>query len=466
VVAPWDRREDKERERASELLLRSWLPAVARFSPYWAERVRGLGMDTTNFVDRDALTRLAPVRELDIQRVGGDGAPALLMRPTIEQVKALATGSVMSTFLGSIRRDGTQGARHALLTEYKPIHVHRAGAADDLAISYSRSDLDRLHRCGARAAAVLGLDDTDYLVSAVPAGPTLDFFGVYHLALGSSMLALHPRGHGDPVDRVVDSFALLPATAVAVHADEAIALADVLAAADANTARVDTVILVGPPPSESVREQIREAWHQAGATEADLKVRALYAPPEARALWAEDSTGGLVTYPDLEVLEVLDPVTLEPADGPGELVITSAGWHGTALLRFRTGVLVDQLGVTEADGRRVPRLLGPVVPHAWQPRVAGGDGTRHVLDIRGIAAAAASLPIETWRGELRGPTTRIKGDRFIVELGGDLGEEQLEAARQELASETGVWPATVKAVDPTVVNTKISEDRAAFVDLR
>ncbi|MDX1510728.1 MAG: hypothetical protein R3249_05245 [Nitriliruptorales bacterium] len=466
MTAPWDRRSDKERERAEDLVLRSWLPAVADFSPYWGERVRGIGLGATDFRDREALLRLAPVRELDVQRAGGDGAPALLMRPTIEQVKTRATGSVLSTFLAAIRREGTDGARHALLTEYKPIHVHRGGAANDLAVAYSRSDLDRLHRCGARAASVLGLNDSDYLVSAIPAGPTLDFFGVYHLALGSSMLALHPRGHGDPLERVVESFALIPTTVVAVHPGEAVELAGVLADADANVARVDTIVLVGPPPAVGVRDTIRDAWVEAGASASSLKVRSLFAPSEGRAMWAEDAEGGLVTYPDLEVLEVIDPVTLESTDGAGELVITSAGWHGTALLRYRTGVYVEGIDADGGDGRTVPRLVGRVQVRAWQPTVTGSKGDQHVLDVRGVATAAESLPIESWRAELRGPTSRIKSDRFMVELAGELSEEQVVAATEEIATQTGVWPAKVVAVDPSVVATKISEDGSAFVDLR
>lgn len=466
MATPWDRRSDKERDRATSLLLSSWLPAVADFSPYWSDRVRHENMDATTFADLDALRRLAPVRELDVQHAGGEGAPALLMRPTLEQVKARATGTVLSAFLASIRRDGTDGARRALLTEYKPIHVHRGGADNDLAIAYSRSDLDRLHRCGARAAAVLGLDDSDYLVSAIPAGPTLDFFGVYHLALGASMLALHPRGHGDPLERIIDSFALIPATAMAVRAHEAIELAGLLAEAEANTARVDTIILVGPPPPPELRDEIIAAWREAGADNGDLAVRSLFAPPEGRALWAEDVTGGLVTYPDLEVLEVIDPTTLEPTNGPGELVYTSAGWHGTALLRFRTGVYVEGLVDDDANGRSVPRLLGQVAPHAWQLDVSDAKGATHVLDLRGIDDALSDLPVTAWRVEVRGPTSRSKGDRFMVQVAGTLDEQLLVEVEERLAAQTGVWPAKVAQATAEVINAKVAESGSRLADLR
>ena len=67
-----------------------------------------------------------------------------------------------------------------------------ASASTEIGVAlegYNGADLDRLHRAGARAAAVLALGDGDYLVSAVPAQPVLAFWGVYHLALGASLLA-------------------------------------------------------------------------------------------------------------------------------------------------------------------------------------------------------------------------------------------------------------------------------------
>jgi hypothetical protein len=280
------------------------------------------------------------------------------------------------------------------------------------------------------------------------------------------MLALHPRGHGDPLERVVESFALIPATAVAVHPDDAIELAGLLAEVDANTARVDTVILVGPPPRPEQRDEITAAWRDAGADVGDLTVRSLFASPEARALWAEDSTGGLVTYPDLEVLEVIDPTTLQPTTGPGELVYTSAGWHGTALLRFRTGVYVDGLVDGEANGRSVPRLVGEIVPRGWQLTVHDAKGGAHVLDLRGIDAALADVRVTAWRAEVRGPTSRAKGDRFMVQVAGALDETQLVQVEEELAAQTGVWPAKVAHATAETIAARVEEDGSQVVDLR
>lgn len=472
MTAPWDRRSRDEHERVAGLALQQWLPAATTFSAYWSDRVRQLELDPSRLGSAADLERFPPVREADVRGVGGTGSPALLMRPTQDQVKARASSSTLFGLARAIRQEGDEGERRIVLTEYKPIHVHRGGADDDLAIAYSRSDLDRLHRCGARAARVLGLDDADYLVNAVASGPRLDWWGVYHLALGASILALHPRGHGDVLERVLDSFALVPATVVAVSVDEAVALAAAMVEYGVEAPRVHTVITVGPPPDAATREQITDAWRAAGATESDLVVRALYAPPEARALWAEPRAEptGLVTYPDLERLEVVDALTGEPTDGPGDLTLTTVGWHGTALLRYQTGVYVEGIDTTPcpASGITAPRVVGEVVPLAWQPPVTAPDGVDRHFDFRTAGVIVATTPgVEDWRIELRGPTQQVAHDRVLVEVAGTLEDRDRSTMAEQLDVAAGAAPHEVRVVDdPALLEQRVAEHGSPFVDMR
>ncbi len=68
---------------------------------------------------------------------------------------------------------------------------------------------------------------------------------------------------------------------------------------------------------------------------------AFFEAPRSMSDWAEDPSAGpgFIVHPDLCILEVIDPVTLQPvAEGqPGEVVYTSLVAHGRALLRYRTG---------------------------------------------------------------------------------------------------------------------------------
>jgi hypothetical protein len=471
VTAPWDRRSPAEQERVAELVLGQWLPAAVAFSATWSELARDEGLATTRLDGRDDLARFPPSREVDLLRASGPGAPGLVMRPTEDQVKAHATGSTLLDVARAIRRDAREGKRRALLTEYKPVHVHRGGVDDELAVAYSRRDLDRLHRAGARAARLLGLDDSDYLVNAVPAGPRLAWWGVHHLALGASILALHPRGAGDDLERLLPSFALIPVTAVAVTVDEALPLAE-LVADDADIAfdRVDTVVLVGPPPDDETRDEITEAWSRAGAAR-DVRVRSLWAPSEARALWAEcrEGTTGLHTFPDLEVAEVLDPLTGLPSDGDGDLVYTSAGWHGSALLRYQTGAYVGGVdrAACPACGRTVPRVVGDVAPHAWQVAAHTAAGWERV-DMRGVAAVLSGAPgVETWRVEVGPDGRRGATDRVLVEVAAShLDDAEREGLRRRLENATGSGRVELAVVaDRLVVDRHVDELGSVFADL-
>lgn len=472
TTAPWDRRSPEEHRRVAERALAQWLPAATSFSAYWADRAREMGVESGSLSSPDDLARFAPVREADVRAAGGPGAPGLLMRPTQAQVRARAASSTLFGIGRRLRRDGREGERRAVLEEYKPVHVHRGGVDDDLAIAYSRTDLDRMHRCGARAARVLGLDDADYLVSAVPAGPRLDFWGIYHLALGASILALHPRGSNDELDRVVDSFPLVPATVVAVRLDEAVQLAALLVEHDVEAPRVHTVVTVGPPPDDQTRDAIREAWRAAGATESDLVVRALFAPPEARTLWAEPrpEPTGLVTFPDLEWLEVVDGLTGEVSDDGGDLTVTTMGWHGTALVRFQTGTYVEGIDRTPcpASGITAPRVVGPVVERAWQPDVTDAAGQVGHFDFRTAGALLAHVPgIEAWRIELHGPTAEDPYDGALIEVAGEVDPGDLEEVAAQIERDAGLAPYEIAVEpDPATIDDRIEEAGSPFVDMR
>lgn len=470
MAAPWDRRSPAEQTRVQNLATSRWLPSIVKFTSHWGRVAQALHLDPEELGTVKDIDRFPTSRERELLSGSGAGAPSLVMRPSEEQVKAVATTSTLMSISSALRRNGQEGMRRAILEEYKPVHVHQRDR-DGIAIAYSRRDLDRLHLTGARAAAVLGLDDADYLVSAVPLGPTLDAWGAHHLGLGASMLTLQPRGHGDGLDAVVDAFRLLPTTAILVRQAEAIELAALLAEAGATISRVATVVVLGPVPDAAVREEIAEAYRAAGAPR-DVAVLAMWAPPDARALWAEQrqNPGSLVTHPDLDLLEVVDPLTGLPTNGAGDLTISTIGWTGTALVRYQTGSWVGGLS-EEADpvtGRTVPRIVGGQVEDAWSPQVtlAADEVTR--LDLRGVAATVgAQTSVATWLFEMRGPTQRIKRDRLVLELGGDVAESALATITNSLPDSLGTDAVQVKVTaDASKIAARVDEAGSHFIDLR
>jgi hypothetical protein len=470
VTAPWDTRTAEERSRVEGLTLETWGPAVASAAPFWAARVAEAGVAADTLVDRQALRRLPPARARELLAGSPAGATAVL-RPDERQVKALASTEVLTSVLRAVRRGGTEGKRDAILREYRPIQLHRA---DDLLIASTRSDLDRMHRAGARAAAVLGLEDSDVVLGAVPAGPTLDSIAVTHLAAGASLPALHAWGAaaaGEEAASGLEAVAAAahahPASVIVVRLEDAVALAEALDDTRVDLRHLRRVVTVGPPPDADTRTDVVAAFGRAGAT---IDVRALWGPAAGRVLWAECAAGsGLHTYPDLEILEVVDPFHGQVTDGDGDLTLTTLGWHGTVLLRFQTGAWVDPIesGPCAACGRTVPRLTGDLVPNAWELAVAKDDGRRGTVDLRGVASVLVTVPgIEAWRCELLGPTEGTSRDRLITEVAGQLTADQRARLQERITVAAGLEPELSVGVSRTEVEGRSEELGGVFADLR
>lgn len=438
--ASWDRRSPQALSREQDRALAEWLGREVRFSAFWRERIGGID------VGRVTDLRLVDVAdEQTLATAGGPGNPALLLSPSEEEFKRHATRAELFAAAREVRRAGEDGRRIVLFRRYKPVHVHEAGVARVLAIAYSRTDLDRLHLAGARLCEVLGLGTDDTLVNGVPNGPTVRFWGLYHAALAARMTALHPRAEGtDPVVALARALALLPATVLALPVDEALGLVDGLVARGVRANRLRTILTVGAPPPVTAREMLVEGAERLGARK--VRVQAVWAPESARALWGEcrppgadpaEATYGFHTYPDLEVLEVRDV-----ADGrtlgveqPGELVYTSLGWRGTALVRAATGTWTGGLAAgvpCPSCGRTVPRLSPALADAAWQPRVETDDGRAVRADLRRAAPILHGIGLD--RIGVRDWSLRAVDGRLVLAV--DVAEE-LPGEVEELAHRLG-----------------------------
>jgi len=100
-------------------------------------------------------------------------------------------------------------------------------------------------------------------------------------------------------------------------------------------------------------------------------VVATYGFTEAKMAWAEcpfpvdESPSGYHLYPDLGIMEVVDPKTgiVVPEGEPGELVFTPLEARGSVALRYRTGDIIEGGLVYHACphcGRTLPRLVGKI----------------------------------------------------------------------------------------------------------
>ena len=129
------------------------------------------------------------------------------------------------------------------------------------------------------------------------------------------------------------------------------------------------IVLGGEKVPQGLRRKLSECASQLGAE--DINVISTYGFTEAKVAWCEclfpvgAEPSGYHLYPDLGIVEVIDPETGAPReDGQaGEIVYTSLDARGSAVLRYRTGDIIEG-GLTYEPcpycERTMPRLFGRI----------------------------------------------------------------------------------------------------------
>lgn len=442
----WDSLGDRGRRKLRDTLVREQARAVTSGAAYWRQRFADLGRTAASVTSVEALAALPAVGERDVSPTGDPAATAGLVVHGGEGHFALnASGP---TLRRAIRKRATNPRhyRRIVAHETRPTTYVWSGLGFRYPLASTRGDLDVIARAGARAWSVLGLGDHDSLVSALPAAATAEHTALQYAALAAGTPALYP---GDDADDVLAAIRLAPSTVLAVASGRAVDLLRALGDGSAPLAQLRTVLLVGAPTA-SERDAATTAARAVAAP--DAVVLAVHAPSGARVLWAEcrqsNGTTGLHTYPDLDVVQVVEPETGDPIQGgPGELVLSQLGMRGSALLRWRTGDLVEAIDERpcHACGRQVPRVFGV---RRGALVVATDAGSRHI-DLRALAGALTGrTDLADWRVVV-GARARDDHPQVVVHVvpGGDAGEVVVGAAA-DIRAAAGTLPTQLVVAEP------------------
>jgi hypothetical protein len=412
---PWDTLTPTEQARVADRAVAEQLrERIGPFSPFWRERLRSLGRQPAELDSVAALRRLPAVGERDLCPDSDAVHAARLVLQGDEEGYALHVPGpdLRKALLRRVRRD--PGYRVQVEAQMRPTTYSYGGQGLVLPIASTRNDLDVMARAGARLWSVLGLSSADVLVSTVPTAARIEHVGLSYAALGAGAPAFYP---GEDLALAEETLRLVPATVLAVAADAA---TDVLVELGELPATVHTVLLVGAPGPRPVVPGAR--------------VLSVWGPAEGRWMYGESEPGsGWLTYPDLEVWDVVDPVTGEqaPAGSGGELVLTQLGVRGSALVRWRTGATVETGLAPGGGGRTVP----VIAPTLRTDRLVQWLETAHgpvCLDRRVISAQLAA----------RGLAPEVQ---VSVDDAGELwatGEAAAELLRGHLGVPVGVTDAT------------------------
>jgi hypothetical protein len=333
--------------------------------------------------------------------------------------------------------------RRVVDNETKPTTYAWSGLGFRYPLAYTRGDIDVVARAGARLWQVLGLTGEDALLSAVPVGATVEHTALQYAALAAGVPALFP---GAGTDAVVAAARLAPPTVVAVPAGAATEVVRALAEAQ-TLGRLTTLLLVGAPSDEerlAAKAAVAEAKSEA-------VVLGVHAPSGERLLWGEcrasGGGSGLHTYPDLGVVQLVEPETGEPVPaGPAELVVTQLGLRGSALLRWRSGDMVTGIETAPCPGcgRTVPRVMG-----TRRGALVVGSDIGRALDLRALAGALAGRSdVLDWRVVVGGRARDARGQVVVhlVPAGDDAGEAAVGAAA-DIRAVAGLLPTQLVVAD-------------------
>jgi hypothetical protein len=168
-------------------------------------------------------------------------------------------------------------------------------------------------------------------------------------------------------------------------------------------------------------------------------VRTAWAPPGVRALWSECEGGELHTWPETELVEVLDAAGRPSRPGAaGELVWTPIGWRGTVVLRLRTGIAGTlSSGACPGCGRTAPRIEATFEPPGPSPAVDAVEEIDDVDEIDEIELALGAVLdgedlVADWVAAMPAPDVLVV---HIAPIGG--GRAGLEAELPRLGRELG-----------------------------
>ena len=358
----------------------------------------------------------------------------------------------MSTVCRTMFR-GLRAVRKHFEAEFRPIFMTftTGRSAEPVPFLYTQRDMTILAEAGRRVMEVCGARPEQRLLNAFPYAPHLAFWLTHYagMAFGAMMFS---SGGGkvmgtDGTLRLIRK--MKPDNLIGIPTF----LYHVLSQAveeHIQWPELKNIVLGGEKVSDGLREKLHELARALGSENAS--VLATYGFTEAKMAFAEcqrlaprppgtarqnGGKSGYHLYPDLGIIEIVDPKTGQPlpTGQPGEIVFTPLAARGTVVLRYRTGDCVDG-GLTYEQcpscHRMVPRLIGNISRSSEirEMRLDKIKGT--LVDFNELEHVLDDAPsVGAWQLELRKANDDpLERDEIILHVQSLDGEDEGRIARE------------------------------------
>ncbi|HWZ95107.1 MAG TPA: AMP-binding protein [Opitutaceae bacterium] len=383
---------------------------VLPFSEHYRTLFGKLGLSAGDFHSVDDLQKLPFTAKEDLLPAPGDPQRALrfVLIPDPHQLARRPRVIARALVRGRAR------VKDALDREWRPTFMTATTgrSTESVPFLYTQHDLRNLAVCCDRITGIGRVTREERMLNMFPFAPHLAFWGMHFAGLEHNTFTLSTGG-GKCMGTEGNLRAILklkPQILVAMPTF----IYHVLQQALDEKRRIEGVRIIclgGEKVADGTRRKLAALCGQLGSP--DVQVMATYGFTEAKLAWTEcpvAPTGtptGYHLYPDMGIVEVVDPETGQPVpDGTrGEIVWTPLDQRGTVVLRYRTGDLIENgiaWGKCPCCGRTLPRLMGRIsrVSDFRALRFQKVKGT--IVDFNELEHALDDVPgLGSWQIELR-----------------------------------------------------------------
>ena len=298
--------------------------------------------------------------------------------------------------------------------EFRPLMMTSTTgrSADPVPFLFTAHDIENLTLTGRRLMEICDSRPEFRHVNMFPFAPHLAFWQTHYAGIGFNVFCVSTGGGKvmgtDGNVRMIEKIdpdALIGMPTFIYHVLEQ------AVAEDVHLGNIKRIVLGGEKVPEGMRRKLKALAARLGSGR--VHVLATYGFTESKTAWTECPTSsgegpsGYHLYPDLGIVEVVDPDTGRPMrEGePGEIVYNPLDSRGSVVIRYRTGDRIDG-GINYSPcphcGRRLPRLVGNI-SRVSEMRSMQFDKIKGTLvDFNELEHALDDYaPIGAWQIELR-----------------------------------------------------------------
>lgn len=360
--------ESEVRKLQAEKLRRYLREVVLPFSPHYGRLFAERGLVANSLRTLDDLNRLPLTSKADL-------LPTPEQAERFKEFVLAPDEKILSRRPGTLWRALMHGRRRVaseLSDEFRPVSIFftTGRASEPLPFVLTNHDLANIQCASRRLMEICEAHPQYRMLNAFPFAPHLAFWFTYYA--GVSFGALTVSSGGGKVVGTEGNLRLLRKLKPDVLIGVPTFIYHLLRQAVAEGVRCENlkrIVLGGEKASDGARRKLLELALDLGAR--NVAVLGTYGFTEAKLAWSEcvappgEPSGGYHLYPDLGIIEIVDPRTgqsVQPGQ-PGEIVFTPLEARGSVVLRYRTGDFIDG-GLTYEPcphcKRTMPRLVGNI----------------------------------------------------------------------------------------------------------